>query len=87
MGRKGILRFSCQQLPGGCHVCELSNATINWDTSCQCWRWKRLEFRSLDGKDPLEEAWQPTPVFLPGESPWAEEPDGGIVHGIAKRQT
>ena len=20
--------------------------------------------------------WQPTPVFLPGESPWAEEPDG-----------
>ena len=21
----------------------------------------------------LEEAWQPTPVFLPGESPWTEE--------------
>ena len=24
----------------------------------------------------LEEAWQPTPVFLPGESPWTEEPGG-----------
>ena len=21
-------------------------------------------------------AWQPTPVFLPGESPWIEEPGG-----------
>ena len=26
--------------------------------------------------DPLEKAWQPTPVFLPGESPWTEEPGG-----------
>ena len=24
--------------------------------------------RSLSGEDPLEEAWQPNPVFLPGES-------------------
>ena len=30
--------------------------------------------RSLDWEDPLEEGWQLTPVFLPGESPWAEEP-------------
>ena len=30
--------------------------------------------RSLGWEDPLEErAWQPTPVFLPGESPWTEE--------------
>ena len=26
----------------------------------------------LSWEDPLEEAWQPTPVFLPGESPWTE---------------
>ena len=25
---------------------------------------------------PLEGAWQPTPVFLPGESPWTEKPGG-----------
>ena len=29
-------------------------------------------------------AWQPTPVFLPGESPFTEEP---TVHGAIKIQT
>ena len=28
--------------------------------------------RSLGWEDPLEEGMQPTPVFLPGESPWTE---------------
>ena len=28
----------------------------------------------LGWEDPLEGAWQPIPVFLPGESPWTEEP-------------
>ena len=28
------------------------------------------------GKVPWRKAWQPTPVFLPRESPWTEEPDG-----------
>ena len=27
-------------------------------------------------KSPQRRAWQPTPVFLPGETPWAEEPGG-----------
>ena len=27
-------------------------------------------------KIPWRRAWQPTPVFLPRESPWTEEPDG-----------
>ena len=26
------------------------------------------------GKIPWRSAWQPTPVCLPGESPWTEEP-------------
>ena len=26
----------------------------------------------------VEEGWQPSPVFLPGESPWTEEPGGYI---------
>ena len=30
--------------------------------------------RSLSWEDPWRRAWQPTPVFLPGESPWTEEP-------------
>ena len=32
--------------------------------------------QSLGWEDPLEEAWRPTPVFLPGEFPWTEEPGG-----------
>ena len=30
--------------------------------------------RSLGWEDPLEEGMGPTPVFLPGESLWTEEP-------------
>ena len=29
---------------------------------------------SLDWEEPLEEAWQPTPVLFPGESSMDEEP-------------
>ena len=28
------------------------------------------------GRFPWRRAWQPTPVFLPGEFPWTEEPGG-----------
>ena len=30
--------------------------------------------QSLGREDPGRRAWQPTPVFLSGESPWTEEP-------------
>ena len=32
--------------------------------------------RSLCWEDPLEKGLQPTPVYLPGESLWTEEPGG-----------
>ena len=32
--------------------------------------------RDWIGKIPGRRAWQPTLVFLPGESPWTEEPGG-----------
>ena len=38
----------------------------NWET----------RVRSLDWEEPLRRAWQPTPAFLPGESPWTEGPGG-----------
>ena len=31
---------------------------------------------NIGPEDPLGEGMQPTPVFLPGESPWKEEPGG-----------
>ena len=36
-----------------------------------------MKVQSLGQEDPLEERkWQPTPLFLPGESPWTEKPGG-----------
>ena len=29
---------------------------------------------SLGWEDPLEKGWQPTPIFLPKESPWTDQP-------------
>ena len=37
---------------------------------------RRLGFHFWVGKLPWRRAWQSTPVFLPGESPWTEEPGG-----------
>ena len=38
------------------------------ESSCQCRRHKRHGFNPWVGKAPWRRAWQPTPVFLPGES-------------------
>ena len=38
------------------------------EPACQCRRHKRHDFDPLVGKIPWRRAWQPTPVFLPGES-------------------
>ena len=35
---------------------------------------KRHKLDPWIGKIPWRRAWQPTPVFLPGESPWTEKP-------------
>ena len=34
---------------------------------------QETQFNPWVGKIPWRRAWQPTPVFLPGESPWTEE--------------
>ena len=34
------------------------------------------DLRDLGQKTPWRRAWQPTSVFLPGESPWTEQPGG-----------
>ena len=41
------------------------------ESTCQRRKWG---FNSWVGKIPWSRKWQPTPVFLPGESPWTEEP-------------
>ena len=46
------------------------------EPTCQFRRSKRHWFHPWVGKIPWRRAWQLTPVFLPGESPWTEEPGG-----------
>ena len=36
------------------------------------------------GKVPWRRKWQPTPVFLPGEIPWTEEPGGLQSTGLQR---
>ena len=43
--------------------------------------------QSLGGEDPLEKGMATTPVLLPGESPWTEEPGGAIVHRVTQSRT
>ena len=44
--------------------------------TCQCRSHRRHRFDPWIRKIPWRKAWQPTPVFLPGESLWPEEPGG-----------
>ena len=51
------------------------------ESACQCRRCKRLGFDSWVRKIPCGKAWQSTPIFLPGEAPWMEEPGGLLFMG------
>ena len=44
----------------------------------------RCGFDPGSRRSPVRWAWQPTPVFLPGESPWTEE-HGGLQSIASKR--
>ena len=46
------------------------------EPACQCRRLRRRGFHPWEGQVPWRRAWQSTPVFLPAESPWTEEPGG-----------
>ena len=50
------------------------HGTSGKEATCHCGGIRDLG--SIPGKTPWRRAWQPTPVSLPGESPWTEEPDG-----------
>ena len=54
---------------------------------CQYRRRKRLGFSPWVWKIPWRRKGQPTPVFLPGESPRTEEPGGLQSMGATKSQT
>jgi len=53
------------------------------EPTCQCRRSQRPEFDPLVGKMSWRRAWQPTPVFLPGES-HGQRSLVAAVHRVAK---
>ena len=55
------------------------------ELTCQCDRRKTCRFDLWVGKIPWRKTWQPTPVFLPGES-MAREAWWTTVHRVAKSQ-
>ena len=56
------------------------------EPACQYRRHKRLSFYLWIRRIPWRRAWQPTPVFLPGES-HGQRSLGATIHRIAKSQT
>ena len=65
---------------------QYSWASLVAQTVKICLQCGRPGFNLWVGKIPWRRAWQPTPGFLPGESPWMEEPKG-LIHGVTKSQT
>ena len=60
----------------------LPRCISGWRIHQQYGRRRRCEFDPWVRKIPWRRPWQPTPVFLPGESPWTEE----TAHVLAKSQ-
>ena len=63
------------------------NGSLWWlrgkESTCKC---RRPEFNPWVGKTPWRRAWQPTPVFLPGES-HEQRSEWVAVHGVAGSDT
>ena len=68
---------------GGLFLAILTGNVVTWEVQNNlvapyriCPQCRRLRFFLSVEKIPWRRAWQPTPVFLPGKSPWTEEPSG-----------
>ena len=78
-GHGNSLQYSCLENPHGQRnlsgyspwSCKESDMTEHLSTAQQCGSSK---FDPRVRKIPWRREWQPTPVFLPEESPWTEEP-------------
>ena len=67
LGNASIASFKNRGLPG---------STGGKEPTCNAGDIMRCGFDPWVGKSLLRRAWQPTPLFLPGESPGTEEPGG-----------
>ena len=71
-------RFVSQSPPTSCgswvSIFKLPRWGSSKESACQCRRHKSLGFHLWVRKILCRKKWQPIPIFLPGESPWTEEP-------------
>jgi len=68
----------------GIRKIDFPDDTSGKEPACQCRRCKRQGFSLWVGKIPWRRAWQPIPVFLPGES-HGQRSLVGCSHGVAKK--
>ena len=61
---------------------QFSGGANDKERACKCGRYKRYGFDPWVGKIPWRRKWQPTPVFLPGESHGSQS-----LAGYSHRQT
>ena len=62
-----LLVFNNLLFVSWCSFLQLPRRLSAKESAYQCRRWKRCGFNPWCGKIPWRRAWQPTPVFLPGE--------------------
>ena len=80
-----FVSYRPETLWGRCHMFYTkSGGTSNNESTCHSRRCKRHRFYPWVGKIPWRRKWPPTPVFLPGESPWTEEPGGLQSMGLQR---
>ena len=65
--------------------CGFPSGTGDEKLTCQRSRRRRRGFSPWVRKIPWRRAWQPTPVFLPGESAWTKEPGRPQSMGLQSR--
>ena len=78
-----------QRINGEIDLCTLlgfPGGTSGKEPTCQRRRRKRGRFAPWVRKSPWRRKWQPTPVFLPGES-WTEEPGGYSAIGLQRAES
>ena len=101
-GRISFMGYSWDRILSPAWSCDMHVAQLSWCSafstclSCArtdvffdvkyCRRHKRLEFNPRVWKIPWRRAWQPTSVFLPGES-MDREAWWGTIHEVTKNQT
>ena len=62
----------------------VENMMLSLSGEMNCRRLRSCGFHTWVRKIPWRRTWQPTPVYLPGESPWTEEPGGLQSTGLQR---